>query len=350
MKMVSPNEAKENVVCIDRIFLVKFLIDECEKLGVKFIYNTNILSAVTENGYVSGIKTDKGDFKGDLVIDAAGIDSPVRRSLPEAMGIRKEITSKDYFTAYRAFYEKADDTVYYPPYNTYFFHCNRPGMDWVITDENFIDVLVGSFGELTHNEAMEAVDDFMNDYPVISKKIIRGGQIKKIPLRRTLPLIVHNGYAAVGDSVSMIEPLSGSGITLSMLAGKILADTIHQSKDYSIESLWKYEYKYFKQLEEDRISTDIIKNCLSSFTAEQIDYLFQSKILTEYEIAGGGIPAYTVKDLLCKGANLIKKPNVIPNFIKMFISMARIKSVCKMMPEKYDKNKFASWAKEYENL
>ena len=55
-----------------------------------------------------------------------------------------------------------------------------------------------------------------------------------------LPMIVADGYAAVGDSAAMTIPLNGSGINLSMNAGKLLADhfgTMENIMNADVEAL-----------------------------------------------------------------------------------------------------------------
>ena len=127
---------------------------------------------------------------------------------------------------------------------------NRPGIDWFITEEDRCDILVGklgSAGKLTEEEIAESIEDFRKEYPFMGDKIIRSGQSGVIPLRSMLPMIVCDGYAAVGDSAGMTIPLNGCGIVLSMKAGKILADTVIEagSGEIDAEALWKYEYNYF---------------------------------------------------------------------------------------------------------
>lgn len=346
----TPKKSYDSVGYIDRKFLCKHLIDHAEKCGVKLIFDTNIQSVTTEHGWVKGIKTDNESLYCDLLIDAAGAFSPVRKSLPLEFGIRNELNEDEIFYTYRAFHEKLTDKENDLLYDIYFFHCRNAGMDWVITEDDYIDILIGHFTPLNEKKIAQAINDFYSIYPGISEKILRGGQCAKIPLRRTLPVIVGNGYAAVGDSAIMVEPLNGSGITLSMAAGKILADTICECSDYSKENLWKYQYRYFSQCGNDQLTSDILKNCLASLNADDIDYMFEKKILTEAELSGQGMPKYKPTEFLMKGINLCRRPKLIMPFVKAFASMAKIKKVCAMMPETYDKEKLKKWAEQYENL
>jgi D-amino-acid dehydrogenase len=52
------------------------LVRVCEKAGVKFIWNTEIHGFKTELAKVAGIVSNKGDYTGDIFINALGVYSP----------------------------------------------------------------------------------------------------------------------------------------------------------------------------------------------------------------------------------------------------------------------------------
>ena len=66
---------------IERKYLIKYIIDYAEQNGVKFVFSAAVVCALYDNDKVTGIKvhidTEKKDIFGDMVIDAAGMDSPV---------------------------------------------------------------------------------------------------------------------------------------------------------------------------------------------------------------------------------------------------------------------------------
>lgn len=348
-KLVSLTEADERVGSIDRQFLAAHLVSEAEKNGAKLIFGTKVVSASIDGDRVVGIRTENEEILCDLVIDSAGMNSPVRDSLPEVCGIQTATEKNDTLYTYRAFYEKVTDEMAQPPFHFYFYHMGRKGIDWVITDEKYVDILVGSFEPLTQEKIDEAVADFREEFPCMGEKILRGGQTATIPLGRTLPVIVCNGYAAVGDSAVMIEPLSGSGISQSLQGGKLLADTVMSIKDgvYSAENLWAFQYKYFKSFAENNIPDDIIKGFLTGTTAEELDYLIEKRILTEKEFSGGSDIKLTFGDIMSKVNALVKRPVLIGKFVNIGMSLLRHKKVCSMMPEKYDRAKIEKWKKEY---
>lgn len=348
------HKAKARLCYIDRIFLINYLIDLCEERGVKIKYETEVVSPIIENDTVKGITiSENGEQKeifADLVIDAGGMESPLRTALPDTMGVDKSIKAKDTFFVYRAYYKTSESKMNTPKYTCYFFHNKRNGMDWAITEGEYIDILVGGFGSLTEKQIEESVDDFAEEYPYMTDEIIHGGIFTKIPLRRMLSQFVANRYAAIGNSAAMTEPMSGSGITLSMLAGRILADTIINSNGkYDISSLWKYEYAYFMELGKKSLKNDILKGFLSKITADDIDYLMESGIMGAKEIAGLPDP-YTAKDILKKVVAVLKYPRLIGLVTSLPKTFSAMKTSMSSIPEEYDRDKVEKWKKVYNKI
>lgn len=341
---------------VERKFLIKYLIEQAEAAGVKFVFETEIISVIADTRTVKGIwvKTAEGEKKiyADLVVDAAGMESPVRRSLPIGCGIDNEISAADTFYVYRAYYDKTNDRKLDPEYCVFFFHCGKPGMDWLITEEDYCDILVGSIGPMPENAVEDALKDFRETYDFVGDKLLRGGLYAKIPLRRTLPMIVANGYAAVGDSACMTEPMSGSGITLSMYAGKILADVVAEAGDaaLTVDRLWPYQYRYAREFGDSKVGDDFIIHALLGFTTEDVNYALDTKLLGEKELNACAITSYSFQEVLNKASSLVKRPGMMPPLLKAAARLAKAPGVIKKMPEVYDKEKVAEWKAEYAAL
>ncbi len=130
--------------------LLRMLLDHAEQCGVKFLFGTQVLAPLTENGRVTGLATAAGDYFADLVIDAAGVFSPVRRGLPEHYRIEKDPRPGDLFYACRAYYDRQPE---YPtpdaPFEVYLYHEGERGLSWFGTNEDGCDVLIGRTDPLT---------------------------------------------------------------------------------------------------------------------------------------------------------------------------------------------------------
>lgn len=179
-------------VHMERKGLTKHMFAQAEKAGVKLVFETEILAPVIERNAVKGMKIKDGDsesiLRSDLLIDAAGLYSPIRTQLPSSFGIVRQFEDRNIFNAYRVYFDNTNGTVTDPPYNVTFFHMNKPGISWTITDEKFVDIIVGKFqmkGKLTMDEVNASIDDFRSRYPYIGEKILRGGEkIESIPISR----------------------------------------------------------------------------------------------------------------------------------------------------------------------
>ncbi len=86
--------------------LINMLIENAEKSGVKFRFETPVLAPITEGRTVKGVKTKESSVFADLVIDAAGIFSPLRTNLPKHFLIENTPKYGDVFYAYRAYYNR----------------------------------------------------------------------------------------------------------------------------------------------------------------------------------------------------------------------------------------------------
>lgn len=339
VKLVLPEPKSNNIVYIDRKFLINYLIDYAESCSVKICFGCEILSAVCSKDSVCGV-TVLRDGKvltenADLVIDACSLNSPVRKSLPSHFGIQREISYENIFCVWRGYFERSKKCEK-DLFNIYFYHCKKPGMDWVIEKSGYYDIMVGGFGKLTQRDVDEALSDFHSAYPDMTDKLLRGGHFGRIPLGKTLPVFVCDGYAAVGDSAAMTEPLSGSGLDMSIKAGKLLAETVIACDDMSTENLWNYNYRYFREHTEKHYNDSIIKGFLSAVTADDIDFLLEKGILGEKEIANGGKTAYTFGEIINK-ASILKRPKLLLALCGAMKKIAAAAQAKKYLPEKYNK-------------
>ena len=349
-------------VHMERKGLTKHLFAEADKAGVKLVFETEVIAPVVERNWVKGMKIKDGDseaiVEADLLIDAAGLFSPIRTQLPASSGVLKQFDDRNIFNAYRIYFDNTDGTITDPPYNVTFFHMDKPGISWTITDEKFVDIIIGKFkmkGELTMKEVEDSIADFRSRYPFIGEKVLRGGEkIESIPISRMVPKIVYNGYAAVGDSAGMTIPLSGSGLVLSIMAGKYLADCVKSigMGEFNEKNLWKYEYNYFQNQGQNYLLLDVFKNFFTYVTARDIDYILKKKILTEqqFSVADGEPLVLPVKQLIHIALNCGPMLKIVPHLVGALSSLPIIPVVAKTMPKEYDEKKFKKWEKFYLSL
>ncbi len=353
--LLQPKVTEKSII-MDRKVLISNLIAQAEKAGVKFTFGKRVEGAIVQGEVVMGIRCADGEeFRGDLVIDACGLYSPVRRSLPAVCGIQKEIESKDVFHVYRVYF-KSDGTEMDPPYMIDLFHMDKPGIDWIITEEGYVDILIGKFGmsgELTQEEVDAAIADYRQQYPFVSDEIVRGGSFADIPLTKTLPMVVCDGYAAVGDSAGMTVPLNGSGIILSMKAGKLLADAALAAEGpVTKRVLWPYQYEYFQRYGYDLITVNTLKSFFTYIDSGNVDYFCEHGVLTEENLQLGGGDGLIITPRYVLHVISIFPPMIklLPSLIKTFKGMPLKPIIGPIMPKTYDEKKVGAWRKFYEVL
>ncbi len=353
-----PGVSSSDCIMIDRKFLINYLISHCEANGVKFIFGTEIISAICADARVMGVKTKsengEKDYFADMIIDAAGMFSPVRRSLPEEFDIEKDFSVADTFEIFRAYYENTEKYMTSPNYSVFFFNCGKPGLDWVITEEDYVDVLIGKFGSLTEEEIEASLNDIRENYPGIGAAPVRGGTIARIPLAKTASLLVADSYALIGDSASMTVPLNGSGIDLSLQAGKLLANTVTAAakNGFRKEDLWQYQYKYFTLFGNSLMPIAVLRRFLSAVKPEDIDFFLEKGLLTEKEIgmAGGDFSAVNVQYVIEKMIAAIPEIKLLPDLVRTAKSMPLLPIVQKTMPPVWDEKKVKKWLGIYRSL
>lgn len=349
-------------VHMERKGLIAHLLSEAEKAGVKLVFEKEIISPVVERNWVKGMRIKDGDeeviLESDLLIDAAGLFSPIRMQLPASAGIVKEFSDRNIFNAYRIYFDNTTGEETDPPYNVTFFHLDKPGISWTIVTKDIVDIIVGKFqmsGKLTEKEVEDSIADFRSRYPFIGDKVLRGGEkIMSIPISRMIPKIVYNGYAAVGDSAGMTIPLSGSGLVLSIMAGKYLADCVKKigNGEFNEKNLWSYEYNYFQEQGKNYLLLDVFKNFFTYVKASDVNYVIKKKIFTEaqFAVADGEPLELPLKQIIHMILNCGPVLPIVPHLVTALSSLPIIPVVAKAMPKEYDEKKFKKWAKFYNAL
>ncbi|MBE6827870.1 MAG: NAD(P)/FAD-dependent oxidoreductase [Ruminococcaceae bacterium] len=352
----SPKNQPE--IKMERRDIYNLLIENAEKNGVKFKYGVTVKSAKLAGDRVTGIVTDKGTFTADMVIDACGCDSPVRKTLPDCCGIQKEMKDYDKFYIYRAFFNRKEkDTVENAFKLTLFSNGNR-GISWVTTNDEYTDVLIGRFFPFDKAEAKRSIDLIREKNPAIGKKIVRGGSFAQIPVRQNLSIMVCDGYAAVGDSAFMAIPLIGSGIANALRAGGIIADVImkDETETYSAETLWDYQKIYFKKYGVSCAALACFKNFLVKTEPESLDNIFDRGIdkFRDRISAISKIRGYeTVKDvleLLLHGKTLVTDKALSKEIGAAAKKTAKLLVVARAMPKEYSRNEVIKWSQEYNRI
>ena len=276
-------------ITMERRDLYKLLIGYAEESGVTIEYGVNINGPLLAGDRVIGLATDKGDYFGDLVIDAAGLYSPVRMGLPDCLGIQKQVLKNERIYTYRAFYDLPVEPDSVEDVYKVMFRPD-PGADfslsWIYTRDTYTDLLIGHMEPPTEEEVEEIAARYRSENPQLGETRLRGGQTVPIPFRRPLSILVADGYAAIGDAAFMTMPLNCSGISTSIEASRILADVIiaDKTETFSAETLWPYQVRFFRQIGKNMAPIALVKDMIVSLTQAQTDYAFDTGLITWREL------------------------------------------------------------------
>lgn len=342
---------------MERKDIYDHIIAHAESCGVKFKYETEVEAPVLLGSRVVGIKTADGIDYADLVIDAAGINSPVRKALPSCFGIQSEVEKFEQFFVYRGFFNKTAE-VEGDKFRVFLFFEDKLQICWVADDGTHTDVLIGRFEPFGMDEVEDTLEALRKVNPDLGTELLRGGQFVNIPVRQPLGVLVADGYAAIGDSAFMTVPVIGSGIANSLKAARILADTVMSDKNglYNADTLWKYQRGFYRKLGNGLAPLAIIKLMMTKFTPRELDYLFEQEILNSDDMTIGADSNSLwsfVKDMIDpiglkkKFSGVMKDFNVMVKVTKMSSKIAAVLAATNAMPVKYDRTLVNAWVKTY---
>ncbi len=355
--LVQNTEDDKKEIQMERRDIYAHLIEHAEKAGVKFQYEENIIYPLFFGNRVVGIKTDKGEYYADLVIDACGLNSPVRRALPSSMGIQNESIEYEQFYIYRAFFSKAAEVKETEKFKVILLPNNELGISWVATEEEHTDVLIGRFKPFDREYAMEQIDMLRTSNNSIGTEILRGDSFANIPVRQPLGVLVADGYAAIGDSAFMTVPIIGSGIANSLKAAKILADAVSNDSNcsYSAETLWTYQKNFYKEIGAPLAPLACVKLLLTRLEGAELDYIFAKGILNADDMTidadstslGAMLSGMSINDIKIKLEGLINNKVILGKVVKMGLQLARATAVTAAMPTTYNRKTVLRWVEEY---
>ncbi|TFF99061.1 MAG: hypothetical protein EU540_07300, partial [Promethearchaeota archaeon] len=139
IQFVSPDEKHElfidlpvekRGISMERKILIKFLIEFAKDAGVNIHLNERVDKPVIKEKKIIGLKLKTSEVKGDLIIDSAGINTPIRTQLPENYGLNESLKRGEVFHTYRAYYNKLASDSYFKVCLGYNY---KRGISWVNT-------------------------------------------------------------------------------------------------------------------------------------------------------------------------------------------------------------------------
>ncbi|MDR0884817.1 MAG: hypothetical protein LBN22_00380 [Clostridiales Family XIII bacterium] len=244
-------------VFIDRQAMISYQTKQAIDAGVQIHYDMQVVHLLgTLEGALSDICVtgltvqDKDgvhtDILADLVIDATGQDAVLRTQIDnEHIGSDFDQTLFGYvFRTVRKFDPSRIDESQIPCVEHYRLRSTTNSYVFVhFHDDDIIDIGSGVRDQVPKNVAKETVLQTVRQYPQISEEERRGGEGRNL---KCLPpnTLVCSGFMVVGHAGAQMNPTQGCGIAASWSGALLLAQIVREAADFSLESLWIYNYRW----------------------------------------------------------------------------------------------------------
>ena len=258
------------VTCaVNREAFDKYIADEAEAAGARYLLNSRVQSLLMENGVVKGVEV-KQRFPAKIVVDAEGISSRILRQTGLSglngerlvYAVEAEVANvKDVeLNAVEVFLGKA--------YAPGFYAWLIPRLDGTAK--------VG-LATKTGNPK-EFLQRLMLKHPVASQQLAKA-KITRIafhpitlggPISRTYS----HGFLAVGDVASQVKPTTGGGVIFGLTCAGIAAEVAHEAmrrNDVSANFLRLYQKRCTERLGFDFSVMLRIRRFLDSLSDEKVD-------------------------------------------------------------------------------
>ncbi len=342
---------------VNRRVLQTQMIKDALAKGAKIIYDTPCRKLIIKGDKIGGIVagSDKEKIYCDLVIDACGIGSPLRKSLPDNFDILKEPDESEYYSAFRGIFDSYPEQPLPKQKKKLFVKfMGQPGLSRVICEpDGRIDVFISKLGRMSRFEYETLFRQLRIENQFIGYEDLEKGIFAKLPVRFPLTKMVADGYVAVGDSAFMATAILGCGIGDAVRGGQILADTIIETDDFTAKSLWKYQVTYFKQVAADRFYYDSMRRALFASKSDEIRFLLEGRFLTDEElrniVLGKGIYA-SAGFILSKFSIGRRKFKFFIEVIKALSRGKKAAALAAQIPSRYDRSRVSSWQKKVEEF
>ena len=184
---------------------------------------------------------------------------------------------------------------------------------------------------------------------VIGYEIKREEKFTAIPVRYPLTKMVTDGYAAVGDSAFMADPMTARGVSNAIKAGKLLGERIVETNSYSAKNLWEYQVRYFREISGQAFFEDSMKRDILRIDLNDLKFILEKEIISPAElekIISGAPLSLNFGNILNKVKKCKGHYNLIVEFAKIIINGKKAQKIANSIPRKYDKERVGRWQKK----
>jgi len=356
-KCLDLTDPKQAGYIVNRLEFGQRLLNEALDAGVQqFMDKTMALELLYTQNTVSGLKVklksgEKTELRSKILIDASGFYSPLRKQVKGTV-VEKEVLKEDSILCYREIikFSPQDLSISNPDYISIILNREKApgGYIWYFPkNQSSLNIGLGTFmnlkGKVKELYHQNVFKEFIktSKYEIISS----GGGV--VSVRRPLWSCTDNGIMFVGDAACQVNPLHGGGIDPSMRGGLFAANTALdaiEKGDYSVDSLWNYNYNVMTSFGAEFASLDLLRMTLQILPNEDLNFALQQDLLSGeeiLEISSTGEFELPVVSLVTKALKGISRPNLLLDLNYLRIRMNEISKLYKNFPTKI--NNFEEW-------
>jgi len=240
----------ESGCIIERKVFEKHLAKDAVLAGAKYWLKAAALSVLRENDFVQGVVVKhmgiEKIIRAKVTVAADGVDSKMAKSA----GLDTVNPINGFMSCFQ--YEMAGlSDIDEKAIHLYYGTTTAPGgYLWIFPKGNGLaNVGVGvNVLKSSDRSAKHCLDSFIEAHPSIFKgsspvEVNSGG----VPIHQTFETLTTNGLMIIGDAAHFVNPVTGGGIDLALLSGKLAAEVAAdslRSNDVSKKSLSSYQKKW----------------------------------------------------------------------------------------------------------
>lgn len=342
-----------------RRFGVRLLERAEQQKSVRVFYDTAFKGLDFDAaGRPVGAYTDAGSIRFRLIIDASGLSAMVRKQVPLLAKLCAPVAVTDLCTAAQEVHEIADVQGAQT-----FLERNkcRPGEALAFVniaggfsllrvhvdyDMRHVAFLTGSRPLPGIPSGKELIRNFINDNAWVGQMIF-GGQ-RPVPLRRPYAALSSAGVALLGDSACQVYSAHGSGIGISLLAARVLAENVTSSlkagEDIgAADVLLRYADAFHRKYGALLINSDISRRFSQELSKAETHVLIERRLLTHQMVRDSLFQrpvGFRVADFPSQIAGAVRHPMLVGRVLRVaakipaVAAMMRVYPGKKMQPEK----------------
>jgi len=266
-------------VILNRLLFGQRLLADAVEAGAAFRDRTSCAGWTDRAANRVRIRNGDGeeaDLEARLVIDASGFRAVLTRT--GGPHHPDEVSRGDVAVAYREIVpltkelDRPDDAIIVLTPKL-----ARGGYGWVFPmGGRLANVGIGAPLAAVKRPVREIYDEFIASQPWLEVADPVEAGTGLLPIRAPLASFVGDGFMSVGDAACQTDPLHGGGISPSIVAANVAADTAAQALadgDVSTPALWGYNVAFMREVGARHAGQDFLRRFLDSISDDELTFL-----------------------------------------------------------------------------